>query len=405
MEELNRESIFDEEQEADEAVAPPFDPESISIDKKTVLVETCMKRLLQNTIILNPDIQRNEVWDGVRKSRLIESLMLKIPLPMFYVSADEKNTFTMVDGLQRLSSLRDFIIGKESLESHDEKKRGNGMKLQGLEFWTQYEGKTYNELPTYLQNRITETELTFTIVNPGTPDEVKRNIFKRINTGGLYLTRQEVRNALYAGKSTKLLKRLSETEEFLAATAQTVKPARMDDCELILRCLSFMTRDARHYPSDGNMDAFLSDTMQIINAYPAFGTTEIKKLVLRGNVEIGSIHKRSPEELEELFLTGMRRSLRLFGMHSFRRSYGNMKRSPINKALFEMWGTRLALLQEEEFRCIEERKTAFESAYHALLDDTAFQNLISRDSWKYASVQKRFEKIDKIVDQYKERKK
>ena len=117
----------------------PFNPNDISIDKKNVLVETCIKRLIQKTIILNPDYQRHEVWDDIRKSRLIESLMLKIPIPMFYVSADEKSVYTVVDGLQRLSSLRDFIIGKDFLERNDEALRGKGMKLQGLEFWTQYD--------------------------------------------------------------------------------------------------------------------------------------------------------------------------------------------------------------------------------------------------------------------------
>lgn len=401
MEEDTKEPVFDEEIESEESLSDPFNPNDISIEKKMILVETCVKRLVQRTIILSPDFQRHEVWDEVRKSRLIESLMLKIPIPMFYVSADEKSVFTVVDGLQRLSSFRDFIIGKDFYENKDKAFKGDGMQLTGLEFWTQYNGYTFNELPTYLQNRITETELTFTIINPGTPDEVKRNIFKRINTGGLYLTPQEIRNALYTGESTELLNRLSKAPEFLRATANAVNTKRMDDLELILRCLAFMIRNKDTYPKSSNMDVFLSDTMQIINTYPTFDSNDIKKLVKRGSVVLESIRKRSLEELEHLFIQGMERSYVLFGKHSFRRSYGDSKRSPINKALFEMWGSMLSLLTEEEFLSIQIHENDLKEEYYQLLGNMEFQNLISRDSWKYASVQKRFDKISCLINKYK----
>lgn len=394
--------IFDEEIESEETLSDPFNPNDISIDKKTILVETCIKRLVQKTIVLSPDFQRYEVWNEERKSRLIESLMLKIPIPMFYVSADEKSVFTVVDGLQRLSAFRDFIIGKDFYESNDNASQGNGMRLSGLEFWTQYNGYTFNELPTYLQNRITETELTFTIINPGTPDEVKRNIFKRINTGGLFLTLQEIRNALYTGKSTELLNRLSKAPEFLNATANAVSSKRMEDLELILRCLAFMIRNEDAYPKNSNMDAFLCDTMQIINAYPIFDNNEIKKLVQRGRVTIKSIRNNSLKELERLFVSGMERSYQLFGQHCFRRSYGDSRRSPINKALFEMWGSTLSLLTEDEFLSVRRHENELKQDYYQLLGDIEFQNLISRDSWKFTSVQKRFEKIHQLIDKYKQ---
>jgi len=400
MEEI-KEPVFDEETENDEILSNPFNPNDISIEKKIILVETCVKRLVQRTIILSPDFQRHEVWDDVRKSRLIESLMLKIPIPMFYVSADERSVFTVVDGLQRFSSFRDFIIGKNFYESKDSASKGDGMRLSGLEFWTQYNGYTFNELPTYLQNRITETELTFTIINPGTPDEVKRNIFKRINTGGLYLTPQEIRNALYTGESTELLNRLSKAPEFLRATANAVNTKRMDDLELILRCLAFMIRSEDAYPKNSNMDVFLSDTMRIINAYPSFDNIDIKKLVKRGSVVLESINEISPQELERLFITGMERSYILFGKHCFRRSHGDNKRSPINKALFEMWGSILPLLTEQEFLSIRTHENELKEEYYRLLDNMEFQNLISRDSWKYAAVQKRFGKISRLIDKYK----
>lgn len=405
MEQQHREPVFDEEAMEASNVVDPFNPNDISIDKKTILVETCIKRLLQRTIILNPDYQRHEVWDDVRKSRLIESLMLKIPIPMFYVSADEKSVFTVVDGLQRLSSLRDFILGREFLANGNENDRGNGMKLKELEFWTQYNGKTFNELPTFLQNRIAETELTFTIINPGTPDEVKRNIFKRINTGGLYLTQQEIRNALYNGPATEMLNSLASHDSFLEATNHSISSKRMEDFELILRCVAFMIRGKECYPKNSSMDAFLSETMQIINAFPDFATSDMKKLISRGHVTIESIKKISPEEIKNLFITGMQRSYEIFGKHCFRRSHDDMRRAPVNKALFEMWGGMLAMLNEQEYACLVYHQEEMKAEYYKMLDDINFQNLISRDSWKYASVQKRFDCIGGLIEFYKRLKK
>ncbi|HEX8016558.1 MAG TPA: DUF262 domain-containing protein, partial [Flavobacterium sp.] len=208
----------------------PFDPEKISIDTKGITMDTCLRRLEQGTIILAPDFQRNEVWTNEQKCRLIESLMLKIPIPMFYVSADEKGVFSVVDGLQRLSTIRSFILGDEYLKTKDSNLKGQGFKLKYLEFWgDKYNDYTFNKLPINIQNRILETEFTFTIINPGTPEEVKRNVFKRINTGGAPLTSQEIRHALYTGQSTILLQELSHRTEFLVATNYSVSSDRMMD--------------------------------------------------------------------------------------------------------------------------------------------------------------------------------
>lgn len=391
-------AIYEVEEEDFDLKSYPFDPEDISIDKKPMVMDAIIRRFKQGTIIMHPDFQREEVWSKETKSRLIESLLLRIPITMFYVSADEEGKLTVVDGLQRLSAIRDFVL-KEEFKPTNTKGLGDGMRLQGLEFLTQYEGMTFNELPINMQNRINETEFTFTIINPGTPEEVKRNIFKRINTGGEGLKPQEIRNALYAGKSTELLKNLATSPAFIKATTSSVRSNRMESYEVVLRGIAFILRDADSYPKNGNMDKFLGDTMVILNSYPEFSDREILRLEKMEGLDLSSIKKDRIDNLEEIFKLSMRRAKNLFGSHAFRKSYGDKRRSPINKALFELWCSTLAVMDDTEYNKLR-NSSQFMEEYNKLLDDEKFNIYISRDSWKPTSVRKRYEIINDLISQY-----
>jgi hypothetical protein len=391
-----------EEDNENETFTDPFDPEEISISSKLVSMETCLRRIEQKTILLNPDFQRKEVWKDDKKSQLIESLMLKIPLPMFYVSADEKNNYTVVDGLQRLSTIRSFVLGDEYLKTKNEANKGNGFKLEQLEFWKNYEGKTFKELPIHIKNSILETEFTFTVINPGTPEEVRRNIFKRLNTGGEPLSTQEIRNALYIGQSTVLLNELAENIYFKKATDNSIKDLRMADKELILRFIAFLIRDYSSYTKTISVDTFLSDTMIIVNAIPAFNTREFNKLIHTGKerVKEKDIIIKNIDEIKIYFEKGMIRAEKIFGKHTFRKSYGENRRSPINKSLFEMWGGLLAKLSEEDYERFLKNKFSFLKEYSLIIEEQAFQIAISRDSMKHAAVKYRFDIISKLINKY-----
>ena len=394
----NLKQIYESEVEDFDLKSYPFDPEDISIDKKPMVMDAIIRRFKQGTIIMHPDFQREEVWNRETKSRLIESLLLRIPITMFYVSADEEGKLTVVDGLQRLSAIRDFVL-KEDYKPTNSKVLGDGMRLQGLEFLTDYEGKTFNELPISMQNRINETEFTFTIINPGTPDEVKRNIFKRINTGGEGLKPQEIRNALYAGKSTELLRILATSPAFTKATTSSVRSNRMESYEVVLRGIAFMLRDADSYPKNGNMDKFLGDTMVILNSYPDFSDREILRLEKMEGLDLNSVKKDRIEKIEEIFKLAMKRAKTLFGTHAFRKSYGTKRRTPINKALFELWCSILAVMDENDFNKIR-TSSQFMTDYNALLDDDKFNVYISRDSWKPTSVRNRYVIINDMIKKY-----
>lgn len=389
------------ESEIDEnEISDPFNPKEISINTKVIPMDVLLRRLKQGSLILNPDFQRNEVWTDVRKSQLIESILLEIPIPMFYVSADEQGNWTVVDGLQRISAFRDFILGETYMKTKDSALEGCGIKLKGLEFLKNIEGLQMNELPNNFYNRILEAQFSLTIINPGTPDEVKRNVFKRINTGGVPLSSQEIRNALYGGNISSLLKRMSEMKSFKLATDNSIKSIRMEDKELLLRFLSFVIREHFSYKKTQNIDTWLSDTMIIYNSLPSLDSRDIKRSMSRGTVNVSDIKVLDEDTIISNFDLAMIRATKLFGKHAFRKSYGAQRRRPINKCLFESWGVLLANMSKEQYMRLCTNKTGFIKEYSRLLDDNKFVIAISRDSMRQGSVAYRYDELSKLIKRY-----
>ena len=366
-------------------LSEPFNPKNIKISQKMISLEQVIRRIRTKTIRLAPDFQRNEVWDVTKKSQLIESLMLNIPIPMFYVAADSSGNWDVVDGLQRFSTIRDFALTKK-------------LTLQNLEFLRDYNDKKFDDLSPILYNRVLETQLLITIIEPGTPDEVKYNIFKRINTGGMALSAQEIRHALYQGEGTKLLATLAESEPFKAATDNSVNDSRMAAREIILRCLSFMILGAAGYSNNDNMDSFLRKGLQTINYLGEPEKLISKKIFTRETMPKFRI--RSYEELRLQFTVSMERSLQLFGNNAFRISKQGERRSPINKGLFDVWGTILATIEEKKFLKLLDSKDIFIAKYDSLKQDNAFYEAVSRTAWQKSNVEHRFASIDKLIGEF-----
>ncbi|GHV96221.1 hypothetical protein AGMMS50293_25410 [Spirochaetia bacterium] len=368
---------------ADDSFQEPFNPREISITSKVISLDAVIRRIRSATIHLAPNFQRKAVWDEKRKSLLIESLMLNIPIAIFYVADDGKGNWEVVDGLQRLTAIQEFVIDKT-------------LKLTGLEFWKDYQGKTIDDLPPIPYNQIMETQFNFVIIEPGTHEAVKYNIFKRINTGGMPLSGQEIRHALYQGKGTDLLAELAQTENFLLATDRSVKDSRMAARELILRFLSFLILGTDGYINNDNMEDFLRKGLQILNH---LDDLQNKKLIKEYSADLlKKVRIKDYQLIRNIFDLGMLRNYEIFGNNAFRISLQNHSpRSPINKGLFETWGCSLAELSGNDYQKLTKKKDILLSAYEQKKRDDFFYRSVSRDAWKKPNVDSRFQTISDII--------
>ena len=362
----DRDSGVERDQEDEEAgITPPFDPEKIKVREAKILVEQLVSRIRHDEINLAPQFQRQSgLWKEREQSRLVESLLLRIPLPVFYVAADEKENWAVVDGLQRMSTIDRYVNGK--------------LALSNLEYLTPLKGKKYDDLKRPMQRRINETQLVVNVIEPETPDEVMFNIFRRINTGGMQLNSQEIRHALVPGLIRNYLKELSESKEFLEATCSTIKTKRMADRDCVLRFLAFHIDGWENYAAN-DIDGYLTDVMKRINKM-----TERERRLITAD-----------------FKKSMRAAVDIFSKYAFRKYYPNTPRQyPINKPLFGAWSVGLSRRPQKNIdRLVRNRKRVLKGFMALLKDDWEFERAISYSTGTPARVRKQFQAIDDLIEE------
>ncbi|MEV7234095.1 DUF262 domain-containing protein [Streptomyces sp. NPDC051020] len=356
-----------ETEDIGERIDSPFDPDQIEVQTRNPTVGLLLNRIRRDTIDLAPDFQRRAgIWTPKAQSRLIESLLLRITLPTLYAAEGDDDSWAIVDGVQRLSTIARFVA-PEAISA-------DPLRLTGLEYLVEFNGCTFDELPSRLQTRIEETELVVLLIRRGTPEEVKFNIFARINTGGRPLTRQELRHALIPGRARSFLYELANTDSFREATAYSVSPERMSDREMCLRFLAFSLTPAETYASQ-DFDGFLRDAMHRINRI------------------------EEPDLLRHrlIFENAMRASSEVFGEHAFRKRFsGYSRRSPVNKALFEAESVALSLLSPNEIRTLAERHAQVDEGFMGLMEDADFFNAVSAGTGDIGKVKYRFRRMTEM---------
>lgn len=347
----------------------PYDPKLIRVDTKPFSIEHICKLINKDKLDISPDFQREFVWTEIsRKSRLIESIMLRIPIPVFYLSQDDEGKYQVVDGIQRLTVINDFITNK--------------FKLKNLEYLKDLEGKwfrnesrpTNDSIPPLYAGRIEDTQLFFNIIDPSTPERVKYDIFRRINTGGKTLNPQEIRNCLSNPKTRQLLKKMVELESFQEATRGSVSKTRMADKELALRFAGFYLLDTQilsNYEYKGKMSDFLDYVNQ------------------RLNKESKILH----EDILNAFDNAMTNAFILFSGNAFRRT------TYINKALFLSWSRQLFRVDSALLKNSPQIKQASFKLKDRIENDIEYNRSISGGTNDIWSIEKAYKVARKILEE------
>lgn len=340
--------------------------DAVFVRTETRTVAEVVKRIENKRYILDPDFQRDFVWPIPKQSKLIESCVMRIPLPVFYVAEAKDGRIIVVDGLQRLTTFSRFLGNKFRLVGLASGEDGTGSHA--------LEGKLFGDLPLNLQERIQDTQLTMYILDAKAPERARLDIFERVNSGEP-LTRQQMRNALYNGEATNWLKAAAEGDAFRSATGQSLNTKTMRDREAINRFCAFELL-GRHRYRTSDMDSFLADGLTRLASLPAD-----ERAVLRESFDGAMILNR-----------------RLFGEHAFRKSLASKdlapSRSVINISLFEVCAVTMSGLP---ITLAKDQERSLRKEIIDLLDDDEFVRSITYSTNSTLSVQRRFSAMEEAV--------
>jgi hypothetical protein len=324
-------------------------------------LSTLSDLITNKQIDLSPRYQRRDRWKPPRQSMLIESFLMNVPIPPIFLNEDNYGTYSVIDGKQRLTAIHQFMRGR--------------LKLQGLKVFQELNGKTIDDLSANFRNVIaTRSNLRATIILRQSDNDVKFEVFRRLNTGGVRLNAQEIRNSTWPGPLNDLLLDLSETPIFQSLVG-IVKPEsstlykEMRDVELVLRFMTFrtswqtfkggMSRKMDEFmaenqrPGKPQLDAMRSDFVNALNVvHTAFDQNAFRRftpetglwrkpiLAALFDAQMLAAREYSPDEVSPCSADIQDGNMELFSDPNFRRTIDAATNTP---ALFQR---RIEFLQE-----------------------------------------------------------
>lgn len=330
----------------------PLDEVLIRQENRTI--HDVFRRIERQSYVMNPEFQRDFIWPEDRQSRLIESVMMRIPLPVFYLAEDKEGRMIVVDGLQRLSTFVRFLGDELALRLPDR---------------PDLDGKRFSDLSPKLQNRVEDANLIFYTIDSRVPERARLDIFERVNSG-IPLTKQQMRNSLYHGSGTRFLKDEAATSVFREATGGSLNWKTMRDREFVNRFCAFRSLELAQYR---DMDGFLAECLLHMN----------------------KMRKDELQSLSECFRRSLRNNYSVFGRHAFRKRIPNLdRRSVLNASLWDVLSTGLSRYHLPE---VERHASSVREGVQSLILDERFERAITYGTNDAPRVRYRFAAMDHLL--------
>ena len=316
-------------------------------------------------IILDAEFQRESVWKQSQKSELIESILMGLPLPIFYFNQNKMGKLIVIDGRQRLTALFEFM--------------SNDWALKGLKVLRELNGLKFSDLNPIVQSKIEDYQIQAHVIQPPTPDRIKFDIFDRVNRAGTQLNKQEIRNALYQGKSTILLKELSESDYFKEATEGAfIKDTRMKGKYILLRFIAFEMLFEGNIKNGNSEYEYKNDIDELLG------------------LAMDSMNEMTDDKLEIIksyVILALKNTNKILGENAFRLIRSNGSKSPINMNVFETVTHIMKNIKSTEDIDFVELKHLIDN----MKTDSEFKEAIGNHRDNYNKVISRFEIANKII--------
>ncbi|MBA7567044.1 hypothetical protein ES708_08744 [subsurface metagenome] len=368
----NREIKKPKELEFEQEIEEEKDFEEIPLSKRKVFtkqgdpeVESLYGKYQRGKLIIQPDFQRHFVWDLSKSSRLIESILLNIPLPVIYLSEEKDGKEYVIDGQQRLTAFFSFFDGKFPGKEN--------FKLNGLKVFKELNKKSFKELSEEEQDKIRYYTIRTITFKKESEKDLKFEIFERLNTGAVPLNNQELRNCIYRGEYNELLKELSEINDFKFILGIEEPDKRMRDVELVLRFSAFHHCTYLNYKPP--ISTFLNKDME---NYQFIKYEQI--------VELRNSFKKTVAIIRSLL-----------GKHAFKRFYRGTENSPngywetkkFNASLYDilMW----SFTREDKNIVYQNLDSIREALIYLMTTDEKFIDAIEISTSSVQSVNTRFD--------------
>lgn len=364
---IEKPDIFETEDNTSscDAITSPFSPNDIRLSTPPMNMGDIIDMIQYHYIDFDTQYQREQnLWSDEDQSRLIESILLGLRLPAFYFEEVSKKKWNIIDGLQRCCAIRNFCVDQT-------------LSLTDMEFLTDFNGRKMDDFPFEIKRDIRMLPVTVNVLGKGVPDDVKYILFKRLNTGGIKLSPQEIRNAVYWGDTINIIRDMADFPAFKAATLNAIPTLRKQDMDFVSRFVAFYLIGYENY-TEPDLDKFINTCM-----------SNIKK----------GMYDNKIESMKQNFIKAMNLAAEIFGDDAFRKRTDKAStRNPLNKAYFEVISVAFAKLSDENTRKLLLHKELFkDNLIKEMKENSSYFGAFSGGTAKTESVKKRFSVFNDIL--------